>query len=68
MFTRRQEVSTFKNHGSKLEIQYVKKGVYFSLNFGWSQNTIKWGDIEQFSMFFLDKIDCHNPMGPILQT
>ena len=31
-------------------------------------NTVKWGDIEQFSMFFLYKIDYHNYMGPILQT
>ena len=32
------------------------------------RNTIKWGDIEQFSMFFLNKIDYHNHMAPILQT
>ena len=30
--------------------------------------TIKWGNIKQFSMFFLNKIEYHNHMGPILQT
>ena len=29
---------------------------------------VKWGDIEQFSRFFLNKIDDHNHMAPILQT
>ena len=32
------------------------------------KSTVKWGDIEQFSMFFLNKIDYHNHMAPILQT
>ena len=30
--------------------------------------TIKWGNTEQFSMFFLNKIDYPNCMAPILQT
>ena len=30
--------------------------------------TVKWGSIEQFSMFFLNKIDCLDHMAPILQT
>ena len=34
----------------------------------WSFGTVKWGDIEQFSMFFLNKIDSLNHMAPILQT
>ena len=28
---------------------------------------VKWGDTEQFSMF-LNKIDYHNHMAPILET
>ena len=33
-----------------------------------SDGTIKWGDIEQFSMIFVNKIDCLNHITPILQT
>ena len=29
---------------------------------------MKWGDIEQFSMFFLNKTNDLNQMAPILQT
>ena len=33
-----------------------------------NSGTVKWGDVEQFSMFFLNKIDYNNHMAPILQT
>ena len=31
-------------------------------------HTVKWGNTEQFSIFFLNEIDYLNHMAPILQT
>ena len=45
------------------------KELFFTLqNLQCQLSTVKWGDIEQFSMFFLSKIDYLNHMAPILQT
>ena len=33
-----------------------------------SLDTVTWGNIEQFSVFFLNKFDCLSHMAPILQT
>ena len=41
---------------------------FFFSEFTKPDHTVKWGNTEQFSIFFLNEIDYLNHMAPILQT